>query len=96
MSKAIKAFFGSDTYGRSVERAQRDDGVWFSRAVEFNGYANAFCKWYQDEPHYITETKMQVEQGVFENVKHDPIMAWGWNRMTEYDAPLRFRLPKAN
>ncbi len=92
MTKAIRGFFGTDTYGRSVERAQRDDGVWFARFVEFNGYSNAFCKWYKDDPHYITETTNAYSGEV---TQHDPIMAWGWNKMTEYDLPLRFRLPKS-
>lgn len=90
MAKAIKAFWGNDTYGRQVERAKSVSGKWYARHYEFNGYGSDFCKWYESEPSYSSETKNAYTGDI---IKHDPVVMWGWNKMSEYDKVPRFRLP---
>lgn len=48
MAKAIEAFTGIDTYCRSVEVAIREDGTWFSRILQYNGYGLGWTKWKKD------------------------------------------------
>jgi len=90
MAKVKKLFSGYDTYGRMVERALSESGKWFARYYDYNGYGKSWCKWYEDEPHYITETENKYSGEI---IKHDPVVAWGWNKMTESDANNRYRLP---
>ena len=96
MAKAIKTYFGNDSYGRGVEMSQREDGVWFDRFREFNGYANAWCKWSkcEDEPVFETESKNPHNS---ETIKFpEPIMYCGFTRMYEgigHSEGCKYRLP---
>lgn len=93
MAKAARHFFGSDTFGRQVERAQRaSDGKWFSRVFEFNGYAQAWSKWAEcEEPTFETHGTNAYTGEKFEYDK--PKCQWGFHNMEELDGPHRIRLP---
>jgi len=93
MAKASRWFAGNDTFGRSVERAQRaDDGRWFSRVYEDNGYGKAWSRWTEsDEPTFETHGVNAYTGDRFEHDK--PRCKWGFHDMVEIDAPLRIRLP---
>lgn len=93
MAKAIRHFIGTDTMGRPVERAQREDGVWFARHTIPNGqFGNRICAWYQVEAsEFFTTVKNQYSG---ETLECEPYMCWGFQRMRELTAaPLRLRLP---
>lgn len=45
MAKAVEAFTGKSSSGIPEDYAKREDGVWFSRYLAFNGYAMAWTKW---------------------------------------------------
>lgn len=92
MAKAIRLFFGHDSYGRPVERAQRFDGVWFARSYGFNGYHNCWSKWEQtEEPSFETHGVNAYSGERFEYTA--PVCMWGWNKLTEATDKLRVRLP---
>ena len=48
--KAQRFLYGSDTYGRSIERAQSTSGAWFWREYGFNGYGKGWSKWQEETP----------------------------------------------
>ena len=79
MAKAIKFFTGRDTYGRTVDAALREDGVWFSRYQSFNGYAVAMTKWARD-------------RDLTKNIRDDGRMDWGFKVIDQWD-PKGLRLP---
>ena len=92
MAKAIRHFYGTETYGRHVEKAQRVDGSWFSRAYEFNGYAKAWSKWLEcDKPNFETHVT-NAYTGVKEKLD-SPRCMWGFNSLNELDGPHKIRLP---
>lgn len=93
MAKAVRAFFGTMTNGVSTEAAQREDGVWFHRFYEFNGYAKAWTKWAEFTPCWVLETENAYTG---EKCAHanETIMSCGFNLMTEIKgAKLTYRLP---
>jgi len=93
MAKAIKAFYGTDTYGRHIERAESVSGLWFWREYAFNGYGKGWTKWAQEAetPTYTTQGTNKITGEEFEY--DEPQLFWGWNRMTQYTDTPRFRLP---
>lgn len=95
MAKATCAFFGSDSFGRSVEVAQSVAGVWYSREYAFNGYAMAWAKWAKLDkaPTYMTEgeNKYTGEKYTIESGK---VLNWGFSSLTKYDQTPKFRLPE--
>lgn len=94
MSKSIiRAWYGHDTYGRSVQVAERADGVFFGRALEFNGFGKGWSKWFKTEPSFMTHA---INRYTDEEVKlEQPRMMWGFRPMNEFVETPRFRLPKA-
>jgi len=89
--KPARVFTGTDTYGRRVERALGENGVWYARHDEHTQWGLQTTKWYvTDEPRFETECE-NVYSG--EIIKHDPVCTWGWNRMGELADLPRFRLP---
>lgn len=92
--KAIRLFFGNDTYGRGIEVAQGADMSWFSRVREFNGYAVAWSRWQEYKPEWVTETENQYT-GERSTVEEGRIMAWGFQRLKECakENMPRLRLP---
>lgn len=94
MAKAIRHFICTDTMGQPVERAQREDGVWFARHTIPNGqFGNRICAWYKmdAEPEFHTH-ETNAYSG--ETVEVEPYMCWGFQKMHELTAtPLRLRLP---
>ena len=90
--KTLKAWFGTDSYGRHIEVALREDGEYFSRAFEYNGYGNSWSKWQPFVPTFETHGTNAYSGERFEY--SEPKMAWGFNLLTEYSETPRFRLPK--
>lgn len=92
--KAIRLFFGTDTFGKRVEVAQGVDNIWFSRVYEFNGYAVAWSRWQEYSPEWITTVENQYT-GEVSQVEDGRIMAWGFQRLTECtkESMPRLRLP---
>ena len=45
MAKAIEAFTGIDSYCRRIDAAVREDGAWFYRVCQYNGYGLGWSKW---------------------------------------------------
>lgn len=66
MAKAIEAFIGIDSFCRAVEVAIREDGQWFSRVYQYNGYGKAWSRWTKDEE--LPRTQNGVEWG-FKNLQ---------------------------
>jgi len=93
-AKPVRVFMGTDSYGRHVERALGDNGVWYARHDEPSQWGPRTVKWYvTDEPAFETSCENAYSG---ERIEHDPVCMWGWNRMGELDGTLpRFRLPKA-
>ena len=93
MAKAIAAYEGSDSVGRMVEVAQREDGVFFSRQYGWNGYGNVWSKWIETEVTFQTHGT-NVYSG--EQYEHEvPKMSWGFKTLQKMKETPRFRLPNA-
>ena len=93
MAKPERVFYGSDSFGRSVERAKSVSGAWFSRHQEPSCWGNQMTKWYlDDEPEFETHG-LNVYSG--ERFEYEqPVCFWGFNKMTEIKGELpRYRLP---
>ncbi|KZX81049.1 hypothetical protein A3715_28560 [Oleiphilus sp. HI0009] len=92
MAKAIRHFYGNDSYGRAIEKAQREDGAWFCREYGFNGFGKSWSSWAsQDEPTFETHG---ISAYTGEKFKYDtPVLMAGFNVMHEIPGPHRIRLP---
>ena len=95
MAKAIAFWFGNDTFGRAVEVAQREDGIYFARQVSQRGtgikrFGKSWTRWQEHKPSWMTETENAYSGEVF---SHEPVMSWGFNRLTECNDIPRVRLP---
>lgn len=88
----VRAWYGNDTYGRSVEVAERADGVFFARSYGYNGYGRAWGKWARTAPTFKTHTTNRYSGEVVEY--ETPQLFWGFNRMEQFSDTPRFRLPK--
>lgn len=92
MAKAISYWYGNDSVGRPVEVAQREDGVYFARSYEWNGYGKNWTKWKEHEASFVTTTENAYSGEVTEHPER-PIMCWGFMRLTQCSDVPRFRLP---
>lgn len=93
MANAIKHFSGRDSFGKPVERAQRNDGQWFARHTIETKYGSRLCAWYACEAPEFETIVANAYSG--EMVETEPFMCWGFQRMHEHTArPLTIRLPK--
>ena len=91
--RVVRAWFGYDSYGRSVEVAERSDGQFFRRALEFNGFGKAWTKWLPTTPSFETHTTNRYTD---ELVAYDvPQLFWGFNRLNELTDVPKYRLPKS-
>lgn len=101
MAKAIRVYSGSDSYGRRVEVAEREDKAWFSRSFDYNGYHNCWSKWLQTESAPVHPTRLtcltecagapdsiQVEPG-----QRETMIEWGFSILRIVTGPNRLRLP---
>lgn len=88
-----RAWYGNDTYGRSVEVAEREDGKFFARSYGYNGYGRAWSKWKLATPQWETHT---TNRYTGERVEYaQPQLFWGFARLEQYSGTPKFRLPKA-
>ncbi len=98
MAKAIKLWYGKDTFGNSVEVAQREDGVCFSRHDYRNDYGQlSTTKWQYHEPSFAIKTTNAYSGDIIEH-PDDPIMCWGFQRLSliasvDDGDKIRLRLP---
>lgn len=102
MAKAIAAYFGNDSYGRSIEVSKRVDGTWFYRSYGWNGYGKTWSKWTQWNPEGEIHPKrircaiecanapefIEIPEDEQENM-----IWWGWNTFTKFSETPKFRLP---
>jgi hypothetical protein len=79
MAKASLFFSGRDTYGRTVDAAQREDGIWFSRYQCFNGYGVGMTKWRKDKD-------------LSSLIRDDNRLDWGFQKL-DAGNPKGLRLP---
>ena len=93
MSKSVlRAWYGHDTFGRSVEIAERADGVFFGRVLEYNGFGKGWSKWFKTKPSFTTHV---INRYTDEEVELDePRMTWGFKPMNKFVETPRYRLPK--
>lgn len=94
MAKAIKFWFGNDSVGRPVEVAMREDGTYFSRSYEYNGYGKSWTRWSEHDPNFVTSTENAYSGEVTYHPER-PVMSWGFIRLTECSEVPRVRLPNA-
>ncbi|EMC4401916.1 hypothetical protein [Cronobacter sakazakii] len=100
MSKAVRVYSGRDSYGRSVQVAERVDGKWFSRFYEWNGYHSTWSRW---KPHetpvhpsrvkFATECSNAPEYYEIPEDKRANMIEWGFNNLSIVPGPHRLRLP---
>ena len=92
MAKIIKFYFGTDSYGRSVEVVKSVSNMWYSRCKEYNGYQMSFTKWSQYEPTFEKSynNRYSGKRGHYDT----PVLMWGFNMLTEVTENLpRYRVP---
>lgn len=94
MAKAVKYWYGNDTFGRQVEVAMREDEVYFERhQYRHEIYGTQTTKWERHEPTFETSTRNQYSGEVTHHPER-PIMSWGFQRLTQCnEAGSRLRLP---
>jgi len=78
-SKVVEFYAGTDSFGRRVQVAKSDNGNYYSRIAEYNGYAVAFGKWEKEAPVFSEDGRME----------------WGFNYLTKYNdvSDCNYRLP---
>lgn len=90
--KAQRHFYGTDSYGRHVEKAQAVNGQWFARHQEQTRFGFQFTRWYSvEEPTFETHGRNVYTNERFEYP--EPVLFWGFNKMYEVKGPHRIRLP---
>jgi hypothetical protein len=90
--KASRHFYGTDSYGRAVEKAEGINGQWFGRHKIETDFGLSMTKWYPiDTPTFETHGTNEYTGERFEYRK--PVLFWGFNKMKEIDGPHRIRLP---
>lgn len=90
--QVVRGWHGNDTYGRAVEVAERADGVFFARCYGWNGFGKAWSKWEVWSPDWETRG---VNRYTGEEVEYaEPVLYWGFQRMSQFSGTPNFRLPK--
>jgi hypothetical protein len=90
--KTVRAWSGYDSYGRSIEVAERLDGKFFWREYEYNGWGKAWSKWKEHTPSFSNKTtNVYSDEVVYFDT---PQLFWGFNQMSPYVTVPKFRLPK--
>lgn len=102
MAKAIRVYEGTGSYGTRTQIAQREDGAWFVRYYENNGFRGySWSKWaMRDEaPVFPAQIQYQVECGnapdmvdIAEEDRHLRIEC-GFAILRLQSGPNRLRLP---
>jgi len=102
MAKANRLYSGHDSYGRTIEVAERIDGVWFWREYGWNGYGMGWAKWQAlgEVPAHPAKVRNMCEYAdapeyveIPEAERADRI-EWGFNTFRIVPGPYRLRLPE--
>lgn len=101
MAKANRLYSGYDSYGRVIEVAERNDGVWFWREYGWNGYGNTWSKWEAcgTLPHFPAKVRNMCEYANSPEYVEIPEedranrIEWGFNVFRIVSGPYRLRLP---
>jgi hypothetical protein len=98
MSKVIKLYAGENSQGNSVELAQSENGKWFFRIREYNGYAVAWSKWleYTDDLIYRKTITNSYDDSVYEipECEQHETIQWGFRYLKMvYSYGKKYRLP---
>ena len=93
MAKAVRYFYGTDTFGRSAEVCESESGVFFARNDEQTKFGLQTTKWREHTPTWSKTVTNAYSGEVSERVK--PVMEWGFQVLRELDdmSEVRFRLP---
>lgn len=97
MSKVSKLYTGNDTFGKNIELALSENGNWYYRVYQFNGYSNAWTKWdlYKEEIIHKKSHTNQYDGSVTEIPDEDQhlLVQWGFNYLRLISGEVRYRLP---
>lgn len=100
MAKAAKVYQGCDSYGRTIQVAERGDGQWFWREWGWNGFGVAWSKWCKaDRPIHPTTVRNMAEYADAPEYVEVPEcerlnrVEWGFNVLRALAGPYKLRLP---
>ena len=92
MAKTKRVFFGTNTYGVSIEVAENISGKWFQRSYGFNGYGKAWGKWLPFIPSwsytYTNVYSLEISE------REEPALEYGFSILAEIKKDIpNYRLP---
>jgi hypothetical protein len=93
---ATQLYIGSDSFGRNVQMAKRDDNVWFFREYVYNGYGKGWSKWTRwNEPVEYTTQIINHYDGTITKMEDDYIgsIEFGFRKLSLI-TESKVRLPK--
>lgn len=100
MAKAVKLYEGHDSYGRTIQVAEREDGQWFWREWGWNGFGVSWSKWGSaDKPSHPEKVRNMCEYADAEEYVEIPEdervhrIEWGFNTLRLIAGPYKVRLP---
>lgn len=101
MAKAQKVYMGHNTYGRTIQVAERQDGAWFWREYGWNGFGVGWSKWAPTEepPAHPERVRVVAEYAGAEEYAEIPEaervhrVEWGFTTLHLVPGPSRVRLP---
>lgn len=78
-SKPVAIWTGNDSQGSRVEVALSDNGKYYARVAQYNGYSVAFDAWSVHEPSFNKAGAME----------------WGFNLLRKFSdvSDIKYRLP---
>lgn len=92
----IQLFVGTDSYGRNVQMAKREDNVWFFRQYTFNGFGKGWSKWtIWNEPVEYTKQIINAYDGTVTKFPDDyqETIEFGFRKLSLVQT-TKVRLPK--
>lgn len=90
-SKPVRFFFGHNSSGTSTEVCQSENGKWYQRWYEWNGYQKSWTKWRETEPTWETAITNAYSGEVTE--REEPALSCGFTILPEYKSLPKYRLP---
>lgn len=91
MAKCKRVFFGTNSYGVSVEVAESETGAWYQRSYGFNGYGNSWGKWSGFAPSWSTSYVNVYTRETHQ--REEPALEYGFRILTEFKEVPRYKLP---